>query len=148
MISVHIARSTIVCPFGTGDKSYRVAIDFCPHAWWRVDLNRSTPSVTGSGAGYSLSMTTPSGYWECRACGTRTTDQFHLSCTRQCPDCGEMALLTWTRGLTDPQSVPYKLWNIAYSASKPGAPKITTPPPGWVPDMSRVVVKPTLCLRK
>jgi hypothetical protein len=73
------------------------------------------------------------GYYECKSCGDRTQDDYYLSCTRQCPVCGELKLIGNLEGLTDPGSVPYKEWRITWEVSHYGRPRNTTPPPEWKP---------------
>lgn len=78
---------------------------------------------------------------ECRTCGLPRKHDGDMSCTGQCPACGETALVENIRGLTDPQSVPYKQWRIAWSVSHYGRPAKSTPPPGWIPRTSSLQMR-------
>jgi hypothetical protein len=63
----------------------------------------------------------------CGRCGSVAEAYGDMSCIGICPQCGEWALVDNLHGLTDPQSVPYKRWKVAYQMSKPGRPRNTTP---------------------
>lgn len=81
---------------------------------------------------------------ECRVCGTRRQDEWHLSYTGQCPECGLWAAEWNLRGLLDKESVPYKIWQTAYQLAIPGRPKITTPPEGWIANSTVYIQRNTL----
>ncbi len=73
------------------------------------------------------------GRYGCRSCGREAPEVGYLSCTGRCLPCAFALVEENVRGLADPQSVAYKRWWDAYSQSRPGCPRITTPPPGWTP---------------
>lgn len=73
------------------------------------------------------------GRYGCRRCLREIPHVGYLSCTGHCLPCAFALVEENLRGLADPQSVPYKRWQIEYAKSVPGCPKITTPPSGWTP---------------
>ena len=77
----------------------------------------------------------------CDRCGTPSLTDGHMSHIGICPDCGEWALVDNLYGLTDPQSVAYKRWKVAYQISKPGRPKITTPTPAQLVAITSLLSK-------
>lgn len=81
------------------------------------------------------------GSYDCRSCGIIRQDDYHLSHTGQCPDCGEFHLVENIYGLVDPGSVPYKRWEVAYRVSHYGRPRNTPPPAAWIPRMASLQLR-------
>lgn len=73
------------------------------------------------------------GRYGCRSCLREQPEVGYLSDTGLCLPCAAELMAENSIGLTDPNSVFYKRWEMVHKYSRPGGPKVCTPPSGWTP---------------